>query len=83
MEPKMTINEVAGVIECEGLGYGVQYYTSGDSIADPVLAQMWDECADMMDAIEAYVERNYDHSLDEYEEENQDCDGDALGGPTD
>ena len=71
-EPKKTINEVAGVIECEDLGYAIQHYMRGDSIEDPYLADMWDQCAELMNAIESYVQDNMDPDQDDLDELDED-----------
>lgn len=55
---KLSVKEVAGIIESEGLGYAVKGYLSGDSIDDPVLALIWKTAALAMDAIEQYIEAN-------------------------
>ncbi len=75
IEPKLTINEVASVIECEEFGYAVQHYMSGDRIADPYLADMWIQCADLMNSIQRYIEDNADpdeDGLDELDEDLED-----------
>lgn len=53
---KYTIKEVGEIIDNEGLGYAIQNYMRGSSIKDPVLAKMWDDCADLLDKITKYVE---------------------------
>jgi hypothetical protein len=38
------------------LGYAIQSYMSGSSISDKKLAKMWDECAELLNKIEDYLE---------------------------
>lgn len=58
MSDKMNLEDVFYKVEDEGLGYMVQHYMSGDSIDDPKLAAMWDECKAMLNAITEYLEDN-------------------------
>lgn len=51
--------EVAVIVECEGLGYAVQYYMSADKIANPLLADAWRRAREALDEI--------DEILPEYE----------------
>lgn len=53
---KKTLDDVLCIIENEGLGYAVQYYMAGEDIEDPVLAEMWSRCAEMLNAIMNYLE---------------------------
>jgi hypothetical protein len=55
MTKKLTVLGVAAVIENEGLGYAIQHYMSGDHIADPALAKMWDDAAKLLSQIQDYV----------------------------
>lgn len=40
MSRKYTLEEVADIVQIEGLGYAIQHYMSGESIEDPELAQL-------------------------------------------
>lgn len=48
---KYDLIEVADIVENEGLGYAVVDYMSGDSIADPELAALWDQAAGLLNRI--------------------------------
>lgn len=52
---KMSLKEVAEVVEMEGLGYAVMDYMSGDSIADKHLADLWDDAKMMLKSIDNYL----------------------------
>jgi hypothetical protein len=56
---KHSIQQVALIVEYEGLGYAIQDYMSGDSIEDPELAKMWDECQKLMNKIEDVLRPHY------------------------
>lgn len=64
-DTKMTIEEVRDKVESEGLGYAIAEYMKGDSIADPKLADLWDEAARAIAAVDAYIE---EHAEDVEEE---------------
>lgn len=53
-----TVADIAYKVESEGLGYMVQYHTGADMIADPVLATMWEDAAQLLNQIEQYIEDN-------------------------
>lgn len=56
MAEKRSVEEVAAIVESEGLGYAVQDYMGADSIADPKLAKLWGEARDRLKAIEDHLE---------------------------
>lgn len=67
---KMTIEQVRDKVEVEGgLGMTIEEYMSGDSIADPKLAELWDEARKAIEAVETYIA---EHAEDEQEEPGQD-----------
>jgi hypothetical protein len=49
---KYSTKQVMEIIECEGLGYAVQYYMSGENIDDPELARLWDDAQEALRKIE-------------------------------
>jgi len=53
---KMGLEQVAGVVENEGLGYAVQHYMSGKDIEDIHLAQLWDQAGDLLNEIDEILE---------------------------
>lgn len=53
---QLTNKQVKSIVESEGLGYAVQSYMNGSKIKDLELAKMWDECANLLRKIEAYLE---------------------------
>lgn len=52
---KMSLKEVAEVIEMEGLGYAVMEYMDADSIKDKHLADLWEEARVAMKNIDNYL----------------------------
>jgi hypothetical protein len=54
-EEKYTIEQVADIANEEGVDYAIQHYMSGDSIEDPQLAEMWDDCRRLINKIERYI----------------------------
>lgn len=50
---------VATVVEDEGLGYAIQHYMNGDSFEDRELAEMWDKCQELLEAIDKKLEPYY------------------------
>lgn len=55
-EGKLSNQEVAEVVECEGLGYAIQHYLSADRIEDEDLAELWAEAAALLDDISGRLE---------------------------
>ena len=51
MEDKMDNEEVANVVENEGLAYAIQDYMDHKRIADKKLAKLWKEAREKLDAI--------------------------------
>ena len=41
MSEKYSVNEMADIIDAEGLDYAIMHYCSADKIADPKLAKLW------------------------------------------
>lgn len=56
MSRKKSVDQVAEIIETEGLGYAIQHYLSPENIADKKLADMWQRAAALLKEIERYVE---------------------------
>jgi hypothetical protein len=54
---KMTIAEVADVVENEGLGYAITGYMSSESIKDKELAELWDKAEDILQQITDILEK--------------------------
>ena len=52
---KKSNQQVADIVESEGLGYAVQHYMGADAIKDPKLAALWKTAKDALDAIEAML----------------------------
>jgi hypothetical protein len=55
-EKKLTTDQVAEIVDFEGLGYAIQSYLGADRIEDEKLAHMWKEAAELLDRIEAHLE---------------------------
>lgn len=53
---KLTDEQVYWKVDSEGLGYAVQFYMAGDSIANPELAKLWDEAAEALDKIQSILD---------------------------
>lgn len=51
-ETKLSNRKVAQIVDSEGIGYAVQHYMSADSIADPELASLWQQAAEVLGKIE-------------------------------
>jgi hypothetical protein len=58
MSDKNTINDVANIVDSEGLGYAIQSYLSAENIEDEELRTMWEDAATLLNNIEAYLEDN-------------------------
>lgn len=54
-EPLLTIEEVAVIVENEGIGYAVTGYLSADRIEDPDLRRMWETAREALEAISSIV----------------------------
>lgn len=55
-EFKRTVEEIADIINAEGLGYAIQHYLSGSNIEDQKLSKMWDEAESLLCRIEERIE---------------------------
>jgi hypothetical protein len=49
---KLSVEEVAEIVDCEGLDYAIQHYMGPDSIEDPNLAMLWADARETLAAIE-------------------------------
>lgn len=58
----LTNAELAGVIECEGLGYAIQHYMGPGSIEDPHVADLWGKAKLLMDEIESICQNAFDEA---------------------
>jgi hypothetical protein len=58
---KLTLKQVAAIVEAEDLGYALQYYMTEENIADPKLKKIWKETADGMNAIDKMLDEYYNH----------------------
>lgn len=67
---KVSVSEIASIIESEGLGYAIEGYISSDQIADSDLADMWERAAAVLAEITDYVEENADSVDDEGDEDD-------------
>jgi hypothetical protein len=52
---KLSISEVADIVECEGLGYAISDYMAADQIGDPRLRDLWELAAGILAEIEAII----------------------------
>lgn len=70
---KYTNNEIAGIVDSEGLDYAIQHYCSADSIADPILAARWAEAKEAMEAVEAII---FPNGIEAWQDGEETEDGD-------
>lgn len=54
-EAKMSMQDIADVVENEGLGYAIKSYLSWKSIEDKQLAKLWKAAGDVMNKIESIL----------------------------
>ena len=59
-ESKKTIEEVAQIVDAEGLDYAIMEYMSADSIEDPALKQAWEEAYAALWKVENMLEPYYE-----------------------
>jgi hypothetical protein len=60
---KKTIEEVAHIVEREGLDYAIQSYMSYESIEDEELSNLWKEADILLNKIEFILEPYYEEEL--------------------
>jgi hypothetical protein len=72
---KLSVSQVADIVEAEGLGYAIKDYLGAGRIADPELAAMWDEAKDLLIRIEEYIEMNQGDGDDDETDEDDEDDG--------
>lgn len=48
----MTLEEVAVIVDNEGLGYAIAHYMSEDEIDDPILKEKWKQTSKLLKEIE-------------------------------
>lgn len=53
---KYSIEQVADIVNSEGLGYAVQHYMSADQIADPELKKQWGNAKVALSIIEMILQ---------------------------
>ena len=51
----MTLEDVAHIVDAEGLGYAIESYMSGDQIDDPVLKEKWNQAAKLLQEIRSML----------------------------
>jgi len=56
MSEKRSIQDVADIVEIEGLGYAVSNYLSAENIEEPELARQWKIAKEALTAIENIIE---------------------------
>jgi hypothetical protein len=71
---KLSVSEIASIIESEGLGNTIQHEVAVNTIKDEDLSDMWARAKALLAEIEEYVEDNAD-SVDD--SDDRDEDGDA------
>jgi hypothetical protein len=64
---KYSVNQIAEIIEVEGLEYAITNYCSPSSIRDEELATLWEEARDLLIRIQEYVDNH--NGSDDYEDE--------------
>lgn len=57
---KYSIEQVADIVNSEGLGYAIQHYMSGDNIEDPELAKQWEKAKATLNIIEMILKDHLD-----------------------
>lgn len=53
---KVTKEELAQIVDSEGLGYAVQHYLSADKIEDEELSRLWKEAGELLNKIDNILE---------------------------
>lgn len=53
---KYSRQEVADIVENEGLGYAIMDFMGGEHIADPELAALWDQASEILTQIRDILE---------------------------
>jgi len=48
----MTLEEIAVIVDNEGLGYAIAHYMGSDDIEDPVLKEKWEQAGKLLREIE-------------------------------
>jgi hypothetical protein len=71
-EKNYEVNDVAGIVEQEGLGYAVQHYLSAERIQDAKLADLWGRAKGLLNEIETYLEEHADEEPEEDSDEDED-----------
>ena len=66
---KKSLQDVADIVDNEGLGYAVQDYMSADSIEDEELAKLWDEAGIILNKIDKILEPYYFNEIEENDDE--------------
>ena len=70
---KLSVSEIAGIIENEGLGYAIESYVNPSQIKDEDLADMWERAREILAEITEYVEENAD-DVDDSNDDDEDED---------
>ena len=58
MEKTLSNNDVANVVENEGLGYAVMHYMDSSNIQNKELAELWDKAEEACTNLEEYLKEN-------------------------
>ena len=56
MKELLTNEEVAQIIENEGMGYAIMWYLNAVNIEDPKLASLWQQTSVLLRKIEKHLE---------------------------
>src|SRR5574343_658715 len=75
-DEKLSIEQVAEIVDCEGLDYAIQHYMGPDSIADPNLAMLWADARETLAAIEKILYPDGIEAWHNREDEDDESDGD-------
>jgi hypothetical protein len=65
LKPKFTNEEVADMVEAEGLDYAIQHYVGHWEIKDPDLAKAWYNAKIALDEVENILEESKTGEEDE------------------
>ena len=56
----MTLQEISDYVECEGLGYLIEFGMSGESIEDPILKEKWNQATKLLQEIRSMLPEPYE-----------------------
>lgn len=52
---KISVEDVASIVEVEGLGYAIGEYIDAEGIDDKALAELWGEAQNALDEVKEYL----------------------------